>query len=176
MKHILIVVDMQKDFVDGALGTAEAVAMVGHAEKKIKEFNGDIFVTFDTHFENYMETAEGAKLPVPHCIKGTEGWELDRNIANALAGKAFTRVEKTTFGSVELPDLVRTAVGNDDFDITLMGLCTDICVVSNALILKANFPEKDIYVDASCCAGVTCETHAAALTTMKMCQINIIGQ
>ncbi len=174
MKHILIVVDIQKDFVDGALGTAEAVAMVGNAAKKIKEFGGDIFVTFDTHFENYMETAEGAKLPVPHCIKGTAGWELDQNIAQALEGKDFTKVEKLTFGSVELPDFVRKTVGNEDFDITLIGLCTDICVVSNALILKANFPEKEIYVDAACCAGVTCETHNAALTTMKMCQINII--
>ena len=174
MKHILIVVDIQKDFVDGALGTAEAVAMVGNAVKKIKEFNGDIFVTYDTHFENYMETSEGGKLPVPHCIKDTEGWELDQNIAKALVGKDFTKVEKLTFGSTELPNLVRKVVGNEDFDITLIGLCTDICVVSNALILKANFPEKDIYVDATCCAGVTVETHNAALITMKMCQINII--
>ncbi len=175
MKHILIVVDMQKDFVDGALGTAEAVAIVGRAAKKINEFNGDVLVTYDTHFENYMQTAEGGKLPVPHCIKGTEGWELDPNIAKALAGKPFTKVEKTTFGSKELPDHVEKVVGSEDFDITLIGLCTDICVVSNALILKANFPEKEIYVDAACCAGVTPETHNAALTTMKMCQINIIN-
>ena len=174
MKHILIVVDIQKDFVDGALGTAEAVAMVDHAANKIRGFDGDIFVTYDTHFENYMETAEGGKLPVPHCIKGTEGWEIDQNIAESLAGKDFTKVEKLTFGSMELPNLVRKAVGNEDFDITLIGLCTDICVVSNALILKASFPGNNIYVDASCCAGVTCETHNAALTTMKMCQINVI--
>lgn len=174
MKHILIVVDIQKDFVDGALGTAEAVAMVPNAVKKIREFEGDIFVTYDTHFENYMESAEGAKLPVPHCIKGTSGWELDKNVAKALDGKDFSRVEKLTFGSVELPSLVRDAVGNEDFDITLIGLCTDICVASNALILKANFPEKEIYVDSSCCAGVTADTHNAALTTMKMCQINVI--
>lgn len=174
MKHILIVVDIQKDFVDGALGTAEAVAMVPNAVKKIREFEGVIFVTYDTHFENYMESAEGAKLPVPHCIKGTSGWELDKNIAKALDGKDFTRVEKLTFGSVELPSLVRDAVGNEDFDITLIGLCTDICVASNALILKANFPEKEIYVDASSCAGVTADTHNAALTTMKMCQINVV--
>ena len=174
MKHILIVVDIQKDFVDGALGTAEAVAMVDNAAKKIYGFNGDIFVTYDTHFDNYMETAEGSKLPVPHCIKGTAGWELNKTIAKALDGKTFTKVEKLTFGSPELPDLVRKIVGNENFDITLMGLCTDICVVSNALILKANFPEKDIYVDANCCAGVTVATHNAALTTMKMCQINII--
>lgn len=173
MKHLLVVVDIQKDFVDGALGTAEAVAMVENAARKIREFDGDIFVTYDTHFENYMESAEGAKLPVPHCIKGTEGWELNETVAQALADKKYTAVEKNTFGSVELPSLVRESVGDEDFDITLIGLCTDICVVSNALILKANFPEKEVYVDASCCAGVTVETHNAALATMKMCQINV---
>ena len=176
MKHILIVVDIQKDFVDGALGTAEAVAMIDNAAKKIRDFNGDIFVTYDTHFENYMETAEGGKLPVPHCIKNTAGWQLNEDIAKALEGKKFTSVEKLTFGSTELPSLVKNVVGDEDFDITLIGLCTDICVVSNALILKANFPEKDIYVDAACCAGVTVETHNAALTTMKMCQINVIDK
>ena len=111
---------------------------------------------------------------MPHCLKGTEGWELYPDIEKALANKKYTRVEKLTFGSTELPALVRAAAGNEDFDITLIGLCTDICVVSNALILKADFPEREIYVDASCCAGVTVETHNAALTTMKMCQINII--
>ena len=171
MKHVLVVIDIQKDFVDGALGTAEAVAMIPNAVKKIREFNGEIFVTYDTHFEDYMNTAEGGKLPVPHCIKGTEGWELDKNIATALEGKDFTSVEKLTFGSVDLPALVSEAVGEEDFDITLIGLCTDICVVSNALILKASFPEKEVYVDSSACAGVTVETHDAALTTMKMCQI-----
>ena len=174
MKHILVVVDIQKDFVDGALGSCEAVAMLDRAVKKIETFDGDIFVTYDTHFENYMDTAEGAKLPVPHCIKGTAGWELNERIAKALVGKKYTPVEKITFGSVDLPGLVKNAVGEDDFDITLIGLCTDICVVSNALILKANFPEKEVRVDAACCAGVTVETHRAALTTMKMCQINII--
>ena len=176
MKHLLVVVDIQKDFVDGALGTAEAVAIVENAARKIREFDGEIFVTYDTHSENYMETAEGAKLPVPHCIKGTEGWELDADIAEALAGKNYTAVEKITFGSTELPKLVKDAVGDEDFDVTLIGLCTDICVVSNALILKANFPEKEVYVDAACCAGVTVDTHNAALTTMKMCQINVVGE
>lgn len=175
MKHILVVVDIQKDFVDGALGTAEAVAIVDNATKKIREFNGEIFVTFDTHFENYLQTAEGSKLPVPHCIKGTDGWELDRNIAKSLEDKDFIKVEKLSFGSTELPDFIRKVVKDEDFDITLIGLCTDICVVSNALILKASFPEREIYVDAACCAGVTPETHNAALTTMKMCQINIIN-
>lgn len=176
MKHLLVVVDIQKDFVDGALGTAEAVAIVENAAKKIREFDGEIFVTYDTHFENYMETAEGAKLPVPHCIKGNEGWELNADIADALANKKYIAVEKITFGSTELPELVKKAVGDEDFDVTLIGLCTDICVVSNALIFKANFPEKEVYVDAACCAGVTVDTHNAALATMKMCQINVIGE
>lgn len=176
MRHILVVVDIQKDFVDGALGTAEAVAIVDNAAKKIREFDGEIFVTYDTHFENYMESAEGTKLPVPHCIKGTDGWALNETVAQALGDKEYTAVEKITFGSVELPKLVKEAVGDEDFDITLIGLCTDICVVSNALILKANFPEKEVYVDASCCAGVTVDTHNAALATMKMCQINVEGE
>lgn len=174
MKHILVVVDMQKDFIDGALGTAEAAAIVENAAQKIRNFDGDIFVTFDTHFANYMDTAEGAKLPVRHCIKGTAGWELNETVAKALAEKAYTPVEKITFGATVLPELIKKAVGEGAFDITLIGLCTDICVVSNALILKANFPEREVYVDASCCAGVTVETHNAALATMKMCQINIV--
>ncbi len=176
MKNVLVVVDIQKDFVDGALGTKEAVAIIPNAVSKIKAFNGDIYVTYDTHYDNYMSTSEGEKLPVPHCIKGTEGWELDKDIAEALKDKSYIPVEKLTFGSSELPGLIKENMGDEDFDITLIGLCTDICVVSNALILKANFPEKQINVDASCCAGVTVETHNAAVTTMKMCQINIIGE
>ena len=139
MKKILIVVDIQNDFVDGSLGTAEAQAMIGNAAKKIKDFDGDIFVTYDTHFDNYMSTKEGEKLPVPHCIKGTKGWELNPEIADALAGKDYTEVEKLTFGSVDLPILVKEKIGDQKAEITLIGLCTDICVVSNALILKANF-------------------------------------
>ena len=174
MKHFLIVVDIQKDFVDGALGTKEAQAMVPLAAKTVADFQGEIFVTYDTHFENYLSTAEGKKLPVKHCVKGTPGWELDAAIARELEGKAYTPVEKLTFGSVQLPDLIRNAAGEENFDITLLGLCTDICVVSNALLLKANFPEKEISVRSACCAGVTPESHAAALTTMAMCQINVI--
>lgn len=176
MKKILIVVDMQNDFVDGALGTAEAAAIVDNVSDKIRAFQGEIFVTYDTHSENYLETSEGRKLPVPHCIKGTNGWYLNEKVALTLAEKTFTEVEKPTFGSVVLPDLVSRAAGGDDFEIELVGLCTDICVVSNALLLKANFPEAEITVDASCCAGVTVETHKAALATMKMCQINVIGE
>ena len=174
MKHFLAVVDIQKDFVDGTLGSKEAVAIIVPSVEKISAFEGEIFVTFDTHFENYLDTAEGKKLPVPHCIKGTPGWELNSEIEKALAGKKFTAVEKLTFGSVELPKLIKKSAGNEDFDITLIGLCTDICVVSKAMILKANFPEKQIYVDSSCCAGVTVDSHNAALLTMKMCQINVI--
>ena len=174
MKKFLIVVDMQKDFVDGALGTKEACAIVPAAVKKIRAFDGEIFATYDTHFGNYMETAEGKKLPVPHCIKGTEGWQLDKDIAAALAKKKFTPVEKLTFGSVDLPELVRKAAGGEEFTIELIGLCTDICVISNALILKANFPEAAVAVDEKCCAGVTPEKHDAAVETMRSCQIDIL--
>ncbi len=176
MKKFLVVVDIQKDFVDGALGTSEAVSIIDNAVGKIASFDGKIFVTFDTHFENYMDTAEGKKLPVPHCIKGTDGWCLNEKIAAALYNKGCTAVEKLTFGSVELPTLIAAEAGDEDFSVELIGLCTDICVVSNALILKAAFPEKEISVDASCCAGVTPDTHNAALTTMKMCQIDVIGE
>lgn len=174
MKHFLIVVDMQKDFITGALGTPEAVAIVPAAAEKIRTHTGEIFVTYDTHFENYMETAEGRKLPVPHCIKGTEGWQLDNAISAALAEKDYTAVEKITFGAAALPEQIRAAAGGEEFTLTLIGLCTDICVVSNALLLKAHFPEASITVDASCCAGVTPEAHAAALSTMASCQIDIV--
>ena len=173
MKNVLVVVDMQKDFVDGALGSKEAVAIVPAAVKKIEGFDGEIFATFDTHFENYMNTAEGKRLPVPHCIKGTEGWDLNAEIKKALAAKRYTAVEKKTFGSVDLPGLIRKAVGDAPFTIEVIGLCTDICVVSNALILKASFPETPIAVDAACCAGVTPEKHEAALETMRSCQIDV---
>lgn len=176
MKKFLIVVDMQKDFVDGALGSAEAAGIVDKVVQKIKSFDGDIIVTLDTHFENYMETSEGKKLPVPHCIKGQDGWRLDAKVAAALAGKAYKTVEKITFGSVELPGLVKEDAQDEAFSVELIGLCTDICVVSNALLLKAYFPEAEISVDASCCAGVTPATHNAALDTMKCCQICVTGE
>ncbi len=173
MKKFLIVVDMQKDFVDGALGTKEAVAIVPHVVDKIKNFDGEIIVTYDTHFEDYMETSEGRNLPVMHCIKDTEGWMLNKDVASALEGKDFTEIEKITFGSIDLPDFIEEKTDGENFSAELVGLCTDICVVSNALVLKANFPEAEISVDSSCCAGVTPETHSSALTTMKMCQINV---
>ena len=174
MKKVLVGVDIQNDFVDGALGTPEAVAIVDAAAEKIKNFDGDIFVTYDTHFEDYMDTLEGKKLPVPHCIKGTNGWELNPKIAEALKGKNYKTIEKLTFGSVDLPQLVKEKIGNQKAEITLIGLCTDICVVSNALLLKANILDSEIFVDSACCAGVTPDTHNAALDTMRCCQINVI--
>ena len=177
MKRILIVVDMQTDFVDGALGTPEAVAILDRVAAKIKDYAADpnsaILVTYDTHSENYMETSEGKHLPVPHCIKGTPGWELHPTVAAALQGVDYTPVEKPTFGSVELPALVGQAAAGEDFTVELIGLCTDICVVSNTLLLKAHYPEIPLSVDASCCAGVTPESHEAALRTMGMCQVEV---
>lgn len=175
VKQILIVVDMQKDFVDGALGTAEAVAILDNVANRICQFDGDIIVTFDTHEANYLQTSEGRNLPVEHCIKGTPGWELHPVVAQALAQREWLAVEKPTFGSVCLPQIVAKMAGEEDFSVELIGLCTDICVVSNALLLKAHFPEVPIFVDADCCAGVTPASHEAALTTMKMCQITVLG-
>ncbi|BFK11883.1 cysteine hydrolase [Coprococcus phoceensis] len=178
MKKVLIVVDMQNDFVTGSLGTKEAVAIVDNVVNKINEFDGEIIVTYDTHFNNYMETREGKYLPVPHCIKDTEGWQLNDKVQKALdARERYTIIHKPTFGSTELVDIIREYWDDENnIEVTLIGLCTDICVVSNAMLLKANYPEMNIVVDASCCAGVTVESHNAALTTMKMCQINVIGE
>ncbi len=171
MKNFLIVVDMQNDFIDGALGTKEAVSIVDNVVEKINNFDGEIIVTLDTHFENYMDTNEGKNLPVKHCIKGTDGWKLNEKVESALNKKGYTELEKITFGSVKLPSLISEKAGDNDFSIELVGLCTDICVVSNALILKANFPENEICVDSSCCAGVSVLTHNASLDTMRCCQI-----
>lgn len=174
MKQILVVVDMQKDFVDGALGTAEAVAILDSAAAKIRAWDGPIIATLDTHFEDYLNTAEGKKLPVPHCIRGTEGWALHPVIADALSDKEYVELEKNTFGAVFLPETVSELAEEEPFAVTLIGLCTDICVVSNALLLKASYPEVPIAVDASCCAGVTPALHNAALDTMRSCQIDIL--
>ncbi|MBE6588275.1 MAG: cysteine hydrolase [Ruminococcaceae bacterium] len=166
MKKTLIVVDMQNDFIDMALGTAEAVAIVPAVRAKIEEYrkNGDeIIFTRDTHAENYLETPEGKKLPVPHCIKGTKGWE----IADGLYVEGAKIIDKPNFGWPGWKE--------EDLEaVELIGLCTDICVVSNALIIKATFPDAEVKVDSACCAGVTPESHAAALTTMGMCQIDVI--
>lgn len=174
MKKILVVVDMQNDFIDGSLGTKEAGGIVDKAAAEIAGFEGEIFVTMDTHQENYLETAEGKKLPVPHCIRLTDGWNVHEKILAALSGKDYKVMEKGTFGSLHLVDAVREIGNREDMEIECFGLCTDICVVSNALLLKANFPETKITVRADCCAGVTPETHEAALKIMEMCQIDVV--
>ncbi len=174
MNKILIVVDMQKDFVDGSLGTKEAVSIVDNVVEKIKGFDGDIFATYDTHGEDYMQTSEGKHLPVSHCIKGTAGWELDAKVQAALEERGFTPVEKITFGSLDLPMILEEHFKTDEISVELVGLCTDICVVSNALILKANYPEMEISVDSACCAGVTPAKHEAALEVMRSCQIKVL--
>lgn len=165
MKKTLIVVDMQKDFIDGSLGTKEAVAIVPNVINKIKkckEEGYEIIFTRDTHQENYLETNEGKHLPVKHCIEGTEGWQIPEEIDL----EEVEHVNKVTFGYIDFSK--RTFE-----EVELIGLCTDICVVSNALIIKAANPEIKVSVDSSCCAGVTPESHEAALTTMKMCQIEV---
>ncbi len=176
MEKILIVVDMQNDFVDGALGTKEAREIVDRVAEKISGFEGRIFVTMDTHQTDYLETAEGRKLPVSHCIKDTQGWYLNEKVRQALSGKMFKAIEKPTFGSLKLAEELREIREKGEIEVEMMGLCTDICVVSNALLLKAYFPETGITVCASCCAGVTPDTHRAALETMKMCQIDIVEE
>ena len=165
MKKTLIVVDMQKDFIDGALGTKEAVAIVENVKKKIAEYqaNGDeIIFTRDTHQEDYLTTNEGKHLPVEHCIEGTAGWQIYEGLE--VPGAIY--INKPNFGYTGWADFQLE-------DVEMVGLCTDICVVSNALILKATFPEINVSVDASCCAGVTPESHEAALTTMRMCQVEV---
>ena len=175
-RKILIAVDLQNDFVDGALGTKEAVGIIPAAAAKIRayrEAGDEVIATLDTHGEDYMETREGKRLPVPHCIRGTKGWELNPEIREALGGGET--VEKPTFGCVRLPEIVRGKLEEGEKPaIELIGLCTDICVVSNALILKAAFPEAQVQVDSACCAGVTPAKHQAALETMASCQIDIL--
>ena len=172
MKHILIVVDMQNDFIDGALGSKEAVAIVDSVKEKIRSYPpGNVIATMDTHRENYMETQEGRILPVPHCIKGTEGWKIRPDIAELLNEARI--YEKPSFGSMELAADLKQLSEKEELELEIVGLCTDICVVSNALLLKAAMPEVRITLDADCCAGVTPESHLAALETMRACQIQI---
>ena len=175
MRKVLVVVDMQNDFIDGALGTAEAVAIVPRVVEKIREYEPrDVYLTRDTHYENYLETQEGRNLPVPHCIRGTDGWQIRAEVAEAAEGAAV--VDKPTFGSAELAGRLMAERTRDALELELVGLCTDICVVSNALLLKAAMPEVPITVDAACCAGVTPEKHRAALETMRSCQIRVINE
>ena len=174
MKKVLVVVDMQNDFVDGALGTPEAVAIVPNVVKKIREFDGDeLFVTYDTHYDNYLNTLEGQKLPVPHCIDGTYGHDLNAQIKEALTGKEYKDVIKAGFGSFSISRGLKDRYPGEEMEVEFVGLCTDICVVSNALIMRAGYPNAKITVDSNCCAGVTPERHEAALETMRSCQIEV---
>lgn len=174
---VLVIVDMQNDFINGALGTKEAQAILPKVIEKANEFDGEIVLTMDTHDKNYLKTQEGKKLPVEHCIKETSGWCIPDVLFNALLNNEVwsSTFEKKTFGSVDLGEYLRIknkTVCHID-EIVLVGLCTDICVISNALLIKAFLPEAKITVDAACCAGVTPESHAVALKTMQMCQVNV---
>ena len=171
MRKILVVVDMQNDFIDGALGTPEAVAIVENVKARIREYDqADIFVTMDTHKPEYLETQEGRNLPVEHCIKGTKGWALEKTVQTALGEDAIL-VEKVTFGAADLPKIIGKRRKIEEFQI--IGVCTDICVISNAMILKAAFPEVPVKIIAGCCAGVTPESHETALAAMRACQMEI---
>lgn len=178
---LLVVVDMQNDFIDGSLGTNEAKAIVDNVVKKINNHKGMIAVTQDTHYQDYLETQEGVNLPVVHCVKYEHGWELNSKVRDALMEKsnegAVTDIfNKKTFGCAEMGWYYGDICARSNItEIEIVGLCTDICVISNALILKAFCPEIPICVDASCCAGVTPESHENALNAMKMCQINIVN-
>lgn len=174
MRKILIVIDMQNDFIDGSLGTKEAEAIVGAVKEKIRIYPaGDVYATMDTHETNYMETQEGKNLPVMHCIRGTDGWKIRPEIAALLEDARI--YEKPTFGGTAMAADIKTLSEREELELELVGLCTDICVVSNALLLKAMMPEVKITVDAACCAGVTPEKHLAALETMRSCQIRVIN-
>lgn len=170
-RKILIVVDMQNDFIDGSLGTKEAQAIVPLVKEVVEQYQpNDIYATRDTHGENYLNTMEGRHLPVKHCIAGTQGWQFAKELS--CLNQAHI-VDKPTFGSYELSELIGRLVEAGEITIAMVGLCTDICVVSNALLLKASLPETEITVYGDCCAGVTPESHEAALLTMKMCQIQV---
>ena len=171
MRNILIVVDMQNDFIDGSLGTKEAQEIVTPVAGKIRNFEGDIYGTLDTHEEDYLSTQEGKNLPVPHCIRGTDGWEFPPQLAALAKARRAAVYEKSCFGSTRLASDL--AAAPDVESVELAGLCTDICVVSNALLIKAVLPEVPVSVDARCCAGVTPEKHEAALLTMESCQISV---
>ena len=181
MNHVLVVIDMQKDFIDGSLGTAEAQKIVDKVIKKIETWDGPVFATRDTHDENYLNSLEGKNLPVVHCVRGSDGWQIEPGVEAALKKKGAAIVDKPTFGSMEL---ARMLLGQNAgfFDgsgpiaeVVLVGLCTGICVISNALMMKAAMPNVPIKVDASCCACVTPESHKTALEAMKLCQVEIMN-
>ena len=171
MSRLLVVIDMQNDFIDGSLGTKEAEAIVDNVAAKIRSYPADaVIATMDTHGPDYLKTQEGTNLPVEHCIKGTDGWQIKPCIRELLTQAKI--YEKPTFGSMRLAGALKRR--GDIEEIEIVGLCTDICVVSNALLLKAAMPEVKITVDSACCAGVTPEKHLAALETMRSCQINVL--
>ncbi len=177
MAKILVVIDMQKDFVDGSLGTPEAVSIVPSVANRIRAFDGDmIYVTYDTHGNDYDATLEGKKLPVAHCQEGTAGHALDPLVEEALSDKPCMRITKRTFGTFEIAEDIRKRFGDCGLQIECLGLCTDICVISNVLILRAAFPNALISVDPSCCAGVTPDLHDAALSAMRSCQIDVLDK
>lgn len=174
---LLIVVDMQNDFIDGALGTKEAVIILPKVTRLVETFDGAVIFTRDTHTKDYIETMEGKNLPVVHCVQQTHGWELASKLADYADRNHSMIIDKPTFGSMSLPELIAqhmTAKGQEITSITLVGLCTDICVISNAMILKAAFYETPIKVLKDCCAGVTVASHENALNAMRMCQIEIV--
>ncbi|WP_399326745.1 cysteine hydrolase family protein [Tissierella sp.] len=175
VSKMLIVVDMQNDFIDGALGTKEAIDIIPNVVRKIKNFQGNIIYTRDTHKENYLSTQEGRYLPVKHCIENTHGWELHKDIQNLIRDTKTNIYNKDTFGSKELvQELMDINKKEPIEEIQIIGLCTDICVISNALLIKAFLPEVKISVDEKCCAGVTPESHKNAINAMKMCQVVIV--
>ena len=173
-RKILVVVDMQNDFIDGSLGTDEAKLIVDNVANKIKNFDGEIKITMDTHTKDYLKTQEGKNLPVEHCIKDTDGWKINKKIFESLKGIDYDIYEKPTFGSTELSDdllFINETEGIES--IEFVGLCTGICVISNVLMAKAFLPEVLIKVDSSCCACVNKESHETALNAMKLCQIEV---
>lgn len=186
--RVLVVVDCQVDFVDGALGSIAAQSIIPHMRERIKDYaDGETLILFtkDTHEENYLETFEGVRLPVEHCVRDTPGWSLVKDISILADGYSNfliysgeevirSRILKNTFGSIKLCEILKQ-YENGITDITFMGFCTDICVVSNALMARAYLPNTRIIVDASCCAGSTLDKHLAALEVMKSCQIDVIN-
>ena len=174
MSRILVVVDMQKDFIDGSLGTPEAQKIVEPVTRLVKDWQGPVIFTRDTHDEDYLNTQEGRRLPVPHCIKGCEGWQLEEGLYELCRERKYPVFDKLTFGSRRLGEYLAAVNETEPVEeIVLAGLCTDICVISNALVIKAFLPEVPVAVIASCCAGVTQESHQRALEAMKACQVEI---
>lgn len=174
-KNVLVVIDVQNDFIDGALGSKEAQEALPRIIERVKGFQGQVFATKDTHFDGYLETQEGKNLPVPHCIKGTNGWDFPEELAELMEEKAARVFEKTTFGSVDLAQELKRRFDQGKIEsVEFVGFCTDICVVSNALLVKAESPELPIVVDARCCAGVTTEKHQNALDVLESCQVRVL--